>query len=146
MKKFFFRLETLLTVRRAHERTIKRDLEHANQKCSEAKEKERMLHTQINSLIEEMHKKRLEGKLDLQETYSQILTHLNSCLAQSKQSLLAQQRQIEEQKQRLKQAVQQRKVIEKIKEKHYAGWRMRAEQSEGVLLDALSHKRPSDIE
>jgi flagellar protein FliJ len=146
MKKFFFRLETLLTVRRAQERRLKRDLEQANQKWSEAKERERMLHTQIDALIEEMHRKRLEGKLDLQETYSQILTHLNSCLTQIEQSLIAQQRQIEEQKQRLKQAVQQRKVIEKIKEKHYAGWRMRAEQSEGVLLDALAHKKPSDTQ
>lgn len=144
MKKFFFRLETLLKIRRAHEGTIKRELEHINQKLGQAKEKERMLQTQIHSLTEEMRKRREEGKLDLQETYHQILEHLTSSLAVLQQNLLAQQKQVEEQQERLKQAVLERKVIEKIKEKHYAGWLSRHSQSEGALLDEIALKKPAD--
>jgi len=145
MKKFFFRLETLLTVRRARERMMKRELESAQQKWQQVQEKEKTLQTQINLLVEEIHRGRLQGKLKLQETYSQILAHLNTALAQVQHNLLAQQRQIEEQKERLKQAIQERKVIEKIKEKHYAGWRMRESLSEGALLDEFALKHPIDI-
>jgi flagellar protein FliJ len=145
MKAFFFRLETLLAVRRSREKALKRELEHTNGKLSQIQEKEKMLQAQIGSLIEEMRKKQVEGKLSLRQTYSQILEHLNATLAQVQHNLVAQKRQMEEQKGRLKQAIRERKVIEKIKEKHYASWRMRELQSEGALLDEIALKKPTGI-
>ncbi len=62
MKKFIFRLETLLKMRSVHESTLKRDLEQAHQKWNQIKEREGMLQTQITTLIEEMKKKREEGE------------------------------------------------------------------------------------
>lgn len=121
---------------------MRREAEQANQKWSKNKEKEKMLQSQIDSLMEEIHKKRARGKLDLQETYTQILEHLRISLVQVQQNLWAQERQIEEQKERLQLAIQERKVIEKIKEKHYAGWHSRDSQSEGALLDEISLKKP----
>ena len=146
MKKFFFRLEILLTVRQAREGTIKRELEGANSKWNQVKEKEKTLQTQISALIEEMQKKRLTGKWELQETYAQILDHLNTSQTQLQQTLQALAKQIEEQKERLKEAIQGRKVIEKIKEKHYAGWQVRESRSEGVILEEAALKKPVHIE
>lgn len=144
MKKFFFRLEKLLTLRKAKEQIIKRELEHAHQKCIQIQEKEQMLQSQISLLIEEMHKKRLEGKLRLQETYCQILEHLNKALVQVQYNLQAQQGQLQEQKARFKHAIQERKIIEKIKENQYAGWRTRESLSEGALLDEIALKKSID--
>lgn len=143
MKKFFFRLETLLKVRKAHEGKIKRELARANQKWSELKEKERTLEGQIASLMEEIRKKREEGNIALHETYTQILDHLNASLSQVLQGAAGHQKQIVELQERLKQAVQERKVIEKIREKHYAGWRIQGEQIEGALLDEINLKKSS---
>lgn len=138
MKKFIFRLETLLKIRSVREGTLKRDLEQAHQKWDHVKEREKMLQAQIAALMEEMQKKREEGKLDLQETYHQILDHLQNSLTQTQHNLWGQQSQIEEHKKRLQQAIQERKVIEKIKEKHYDGWRTRETQTEEALFDEIS--------
>jgi flagellar export protein FliJ len=138
MKKFLFRFETVLSVRRARESVIRREFEHANQKFNQLKEQEKTLQQQIDSLINEIHLRRMLKKSDLQETYSHILEQLNHSLAQVKQNLLIQEKQIEEQQARLKRAHLERKMIEKIKEKHYAGWRMRKTRSEGALLDDLA--------
>jgi flagellar protein FliJ len=146
MRKFFFRLETLLKVRKVREKAMTRELDYTRQKWSEGKEKEKLLLTQIASLMEEMQKKRQKGEWNLQETYTQILEHLNRSLTQLQENLSAQSRQIEEQKQRLKNAIQERKVIEKIKEKHYAGWRSQQAQTEGTLLDEFGLKKPTHFE
>ena len=144
MKKFLFRMETLLKVRTAREGGLKRNLEHTTQKWNQIKEREKMLLAQISALMDEMHTKRQEGKLDLQETYTQILDHLNSSLIQVQQSLMAQERQMEEHKEQLKQGILERKVIEKIKEKHYAGWRTQQVKIEGALLDEISYQKSAD--
>ena len=145
MKKFIFKLETALAVRRSREGSLKRELQHACQKWSQAKEKERMLNSQIGTLIEEIQRKRAEGNLDLQETYAQILENLQESLAHLQQTLLIHQRQMEGQKGRLKEAVLERKVVEKIREKHYAGWRLREARSEGALLDEIALRKASEI-
>lgn len=146
MKKFFFRLETLLKIRKAHEGTIKRELEQLIQKRSQMKEKERMLEGQMKALMEDMSLKRSRGEFSLEETYNQILEHLQSSLLQLQQTLFSAQKQVEEHQERLAQAIQERKVIEKIKEKHYAGWLSRQFQSEGALVDELALKKSPDRE
>lgn len=145
MKKFIFRLEMLLKIRKASEGSLKRDLEHANRKMNQVKERERVLQTQISTLMDEMQKKRAEGKLTLQETYMQILEHLNTSLKNTQQNFSAQERQIEEQKERLMHAIRQRKVIEKIQEKHYAGWQNQESQTEGALVDEISCQKTMGV-
>lgn len=142
MKKFIFRLETLLKIRFVRESTLKRDLEHAYQKWHHNNEKEKMLKAQIEALVDEMQRKRESGIFDLQETYHQILNHLQQSLLQIQQNLLSQKGQIEEHQKRLQQAIQERKVIEKIKENHYAGWESDLNQIEDELLDEISCRQP----
>jgi flagellar protein FliJ len=145
MKKFFFRLETVLIIRRTREAELKIELEYTHQKLKQYKQKEQDLQNQIGLLIEEIHAKELVERLNRQETYSPLLEHLETLLREVQYNLLAQQKQLEEQKMRLKHAIQERKIIEKIKEKHYNGWRKRESQSEGALLDEIALKKPYDF-
>ncbi len=133
-------MERLLRVRQTHEISMKRDLEGATQKLKLSQEKEKTLQNQIQQLDEEMQKGRLEGRMKLHDTYAQILAHLNEALAQVQNALTAQNKIIEEQKERLKQAVQERKLIEKIKEKHYASWASDTEREEGASNDEFALK------
>lgn len=144
MKKFFFRLDTLLNVRKVREGRVQRELTYTQQKWMQLKEKEETIDKQIWSLREEMRKKKEQKEHGLHETYSQLLEHLNHTHDQVKEALYIQFKQVEEKKEQLKQMAQGRKVIEKIKEKHYAQWRISAEQSEGALLDevALQQSHP----
>ena len=142
MKKFIFRLETLLRIRKAREGVLKRDLEYAHQKWNQSKMHEATLRIQIETLIGEMHKRRQEGNFDLQDTYSQILDHLGAALNTAQQNLAAGQKNVEAQQEWLKLAIQERKIIEKIKEKHYTDWRTSEMQTEEAMLDEIGcHKQ-----
>lgn len=136
--KFLFRLETVLKVRKAKEGRMERELSFSLQKLSQWTEKRITVEKQIASLMEELRKKRGEGDRSLEETYEQILEHLVENLRQLKNATDAQQAEITMQEERLKRAALERKVIEKIKEKHYSQWRVQAEQSEGALLDEFA--------
>ncbi len=142
MKKFFFRLETLLKVRKAREGRMQRELAYTQHKWEQLKEKEETIEKQITALIDEIRKKREQKEHGLQETYSQLLEHLQTNLAQVTEVLAAQSKQVEEKQAQLKQIIQERKVIEKLKEKHYAQWRVQTEQTEGALLDEITLQRP----
>lgn len=144
MKKFIFKLEALLAARHAREGSLKREMEHAHQKWHQAKEQERMLLGQITTLREEIQQKRSSGCFELQETYAQILDNLQGALQQAQRSALQLQKGVMEQKERLKEAILERKVVEKIREKHYAEWRTREARSEGAFLDDFALKKFSE--
>ncbi len=146
MRRFKFGLEGLLKLRRTREGLLKKNLELAHTKKWRSQEQEKTLQTQIGSLMEEMRQKRAEGDLERQETYSQILEHLNGLLREIQLNLVAQQKAVEEQQGRLKLAMQQRKLIEKIKEKQYTGWRNSEVQTEGAVLDEINLQKASRYE
>lgn len=140
MKKFIFRLETLLRLRSLRERKLQQDLAHVRNKCRQAEEREKMLTNQIEALMKEMEGKRAAGELDLQDTYAQILDHFNVSLLTAKQASDLHARNLRALQEELKRAMQERKVIEKIKEKHYAGVNAHLIQEEGEELDEVGLK------
>lgn len=109
---------------------MQRDLAYTQQKWNQLKEKEESIDKQIASLLVEIRKKREQKEYGLQETYAQLLEHLNTSLSQVKESLDMQGRQVEEKQEQLKEMIQERKVIEKIKEKQYTQWRTQAENED----------------
>jgi flagellar FliJ protein len=142
MKKFLFRLETLLKERKAREGRMQRELAYIRQKWTQLKEEKGSIEIQISALLEEIRIKREQKEHGLEETYSQLLDHLNTSLAQVEEAFELQKKQVEEKRQQLKRMIQERKVVEKIKEKHYTQWRVQVEQSEGSLLDENTLKQP----
>ena len=138
MKKFFFRLETPPRVRKLREGRIERDLKIAERKLSQVREKKETLEQQIASLIEEISEKRKTQDLALEETYNQILDHLTLSLNQVKNEYAGQEKQVAEHRERVKQAVCERKLIEKLKDRHRSEWRADAEKSEEEDLDEIA--------
>ena len=114
---------------------MQRELAYTVAKKEQLEEKQGTIEKQIEALLEEIGHKRSQNEHSLHETYSQLLEHLNVTLAQVKEALLLQSKQVEEKRFALKQMIRERKVIEKIKEKQYAGWRIQAEKSEGSLIE-----------
>ncbi|MCH9625600.1 MAG: hypothetical protein S4CHLAM123_07760 [Chlamydiales bacterium] len=139
MKKFIFRLETLLKLRKLKESHLQKELAHTQLKSTQIQEKKSTLQRQIDALIQEMQKQRAEQQFSFQETYTQILDHLTASLESMQHTHAALTQQIEVIQHHLKQAVQERKVIEKIREKQYNGWRVKTD-SEGDRLDELALK------
>jgi flagellar protein FliJ len=137
MKKFIFRLEALLKLRKTGEWNLKRDLESAFQKVRQSEEQRETLQNQMATLMQEIQIKRIKGEFDLEEIYAQILGHLSSSLKTVGLNLTGQQKNVEELQKRLKLLVQGRKIIEKIREKHYTHWHVEQVQAEGALLDEV---------
>ncbi len=94
---------------------MQRDTAYADQKLSQRREKEEMLDGQISSLMEEIRQKREQGDHSLQETYAQILDHLETSLVQVRQTINAQEKVIDEHRERLKQAVKNEKLSKRSK-------------------------------
>ncbi len=143
MKKFLFRLETLLKIRRAHVGQLKRELGLSEVKFNEWEEKKITLQKQIDALVEEMRGERRAKTFAIHDTYAQILDHLNISLKNVEATLATLKKQIEMKQERLKHVIQERKIIEKIQEKQYAAWRVREEQADGALIDEIAVKRPN---
>lgn len=142
MKAFFFRLETLLKVRHANVTRLQREYAYLLQKLREWKEKEKTLIQQIEGLMEEIRQQRTEKKRHLEETYRQILDHLNHSLANVQQVMTVQEKQLLNFQERLSGAIQARKVIEKIREKHYTQWKvqqLRVDDAEEIARPPSSH-------
>ncbi|MEZ5315179.1 MAG: flagellar export protein FliJ [Chlamydiales bacterium] len=135
MKKFFFRLETLLKLHKTRERRTQRELAYMEQKQTSLQAKSVSLEKQMAALIKEITIKRKAKEYGLEETYSQLLHYLNTSFSQTQEVLSLQDKQITEKKEQLKKMVQGRKIIEKIKENHYTDWRVEIEQREESLLD-----------
>ena len=129
-------------MRKGRECTLKRELEGVKQKLRCDQEQEKTLHKQIGALIQEIQLRRKSGKFDREETYSQILEQLTRSLKIAETSSATQQKNAQELQNRLKRAIQERKIIEKIKEKHYTSWRTKEIQAEGALLDETARPTP----
>lgn len=141
MKKFFFRLETLLKLRKAKEGRGARDLAYTQQKWMQLKEKQETIERQIGGLVDEIRKKREREDHGMEETYSHLLEHLNSSLSQVQEAVALQGNQVLEKQEQLKELNRERKVLEKIKERHYLHWRIQSEQGEEALVESLDHRQ-----
>lgn len=130
MRKFFFRLETLLKVRKANEGRMQRELAYAQRKLIELAEQEDTVDKQITALLAEIRLKRQKNEHGLHETYTQLLEHLGTNLLQVQEGKEQQEAVVEERLMQLKECATARKVIEKIKEKHYSEWRTTVEKHE----------------
>lgn len=122
MKKFHFPLETLLKVRSQEVKIASCDLSKQEIKLKEAKEKEGELLNEVDLANAEMVKKRAQGDFLSQVEYDRYLTILMKNTSQLKKA-----KESEEELRHLKQkvvvdALQAKKMIEKLKEKKYSKW------------------------
>jgi hypothetical protein len=130
MKKFQFRLKTLLQVRT---RAIKLHgielFEHAR-RCHELKEEENALREQIRDALKKQEESRSRGDLKNEcafELYFSSLEERLKCVNREKESV---QKNFVQSQKKTSKAIQERKIVEKLKEKQYSLWEVKIEQQE----------------
>jgi flagellar protein FliJ len=139
MPRFHFKLEALLTHRRQIEREKQRRVAQVQQDIQDVRrhiqETQNLIHAQNQTLgTKELtgrldmqyiaHEKRFVGALTVRIVLAtQKLAGLEQTLAAARAELLA--------------AARDRKVIEKLREKQYARWRLELERKEAAVIDEI---------
>ncbi len=134
MKKFKFPLETLLNVREKKIKKLGGELFENASLCHALKEKEALLKEKIFQSQQESKKRRICGDLG---NLLNDFRHMEQLLEEQRELLKekkACQKKLLQTQEKTMQAIQERKIVEKLKEKKYSLWEMERE------LD-LNHER-----
>lgn len=139
MKKFKFRLENVLALRTRIEQDKKRDLALVNKELVEATHKIGLFKGVVNQTSLKM-KEKTKDTVDV----AQVM-FFNSYILQLKQLIQFQHQKVHEINQRLEEkrkilavATQNRKIIEKLKEKQYDEFMKNAERQEQLFIDDIA--------
>lgn len=139
MKKFKFRLENVLALRTRIEQDKKRDLALVNKELVEATHKIGLFKGVVNQTSLKM-KEKTKNTVDV----AQVM-FFNSYILQLKQLIQFQHQKVHEINQRLEEkrkilavATQNRKIIEKLKEKQYDEFMKNAERQEQLFIDDIA--------
>jgi flagellar FliJ protein len=139
MAKFIFKLAGVLRQRTHVEREKMRALATALKHQSECEQELRRVHDAVQQSNDDLRRNHLTGVLDL----SFLTAHRRFMNAMSRQSASIQQRiaqakqKVTEARTVLAEAAKQRKVMEKLREKHYERWRAELAAKEFRELDEI---------
>lgn len=142
MKAFSFRLQSILDVRRRQEDQQKQVLHQALAKYEESKQALAAFFNRQEQLFQRI--RRLQtGSLNLPE-----LSCAQDYALVIKTQIIAQQRvvaacseAVEEERAKLLEIVKARKILEKLKERHYLEYRLEALREEQKLIDEMAAGR-----
>ena len=142
MKKFEFKLETVLKIRTRIEEQRKIELHQAEVKRSEAECQLRLTEKEVEDTSHRYHEF-LSGRFDLNlaNHYNHYLTWLNHLRAQNQQYLLYCENIVTQARQQLQDAAKEKKIIEKLKEKAYEEYKALELLEETKFLDELGTNR-----
>ena len=139
-KRFVYRLEKILELKRKKEDEEKENLAKLLQLIEHEKQVKVQLEVQLENVHVELKTKRLSGALNIAELrfYPQHIKNLENKIKY--QELRLQELAIKEveQRQALNKAAQERQAYEKHKEKAHAEWLAEIEAEEARLLDELA--------
>jgi len=125
MPQFIFHLDGVLTQRKHIERERQREAAVLGQQVGALETELKMLNSQVVSATDDLRRNHLVGPIDL----SFLAAHRRYIAAVQRkgvgmmQRLALLQKQVLEARMALQEAAKQRKVIEKLREKHHERWR-----------------------
>lgn len=130
MKKFQFSLEILLKVRTQAIKLHGAELfEHAK-RCIQLKEEENLLKEKTQDALEKREEKRLQGNLKDELAFDRYLFSLEEQMRFLNLEKEQVQKKLLQSQQKTSKAIQERKIVEKLKEKKYSLWEIQMEQQE----------------
>ncbi len=142
MKRFQFRLETLLNIRKRREEECKALLGRKNREVLAAKQSLDRLRAAFLDLQASEKKKRTDVRSVIELRYSV------SYRFKLRQDILGQNRVVENMKSqavelrnRLIRATQQRRAIELVRERRYEQWRLERTREEQNFIDDIAQRR-----
>jgi flagellar protein FliJ len=124
MSKFIFNLEGVLRQRKHVEREKQRELAVRLKSLTHAEVELRRLRDALHRSNDDVRQNRLTGPLDLRylAAHRRFLIAMQRQAVAIAQRIVAAQQQVDEARRNLAEAAMQRKVIEKLRDKHFQRW------------------------
>ena len=139
MAKFEFSLEALLTQRERIEKEKQRRVGAVQQEIQAVMRAIQDIHTRISAENRTLGAKELTGKLDMQYIghEKRFVANLQMKAIAEMQKLAGLEKTLAGARAELLAAARDRKVIEKLREKHLARWRAEQERKEAAQMDEI---------
>lgn len=146
MAKFTFRLESVLNVKRQKEDSIKNELGKAMQKLETERQKLARLESTLEEIIAQFNLKAKKTTVHKLIEFNEYLSLLKSNIRQQKENVNKAARNVDKIREELVKAVQERKILEKLKEKkqeEYLLDQKKLEQKTNDEIVSYKHKESS---
>ncbi len=135
MKKFHFKLEALLKVRIQQVKKLERELAELQRKSAWYAARIHSIHHEMEQTEKELIQARKRGDLNTQREYQSYLQTLREAIPHLEKAIVKQAELIRAKQELLKDALAERKIVEKLKETQYATWQKSQLSHEESLLD-----------
>lgn len=142
MKKFAFRLQKLLNIKKAYERQIQHQLAHEVSRQNALIQKQDQLRSKVAEQQALFHDtmKQHRDTVDSLRTFHQYASYADSVISDAQRQIEELQPVINEIRGRLSEAVKERRKIEKLKERKYEEWKYMVKREEEKELDEQNMK------
>ncbi len=139
MQKFGFRLESVRNLKVQLEDNAKNNLALASRELKKQKEFLTGLRTTREDSISELNSKVDEGvSISQIRAYNNYLTFLKQKITEQKENVNTAQKQVDVRRESLVKAVQERKILDKLREKKYGEFLKEQGKAEQLLIDELN--------
>lgn len=139
-----FPLETLLKVRKQKVKIMQADLFNLLSKNHLLEKKKKEIEAEIEELAGTMRKERVRGELNLQATEDRYLQKLHASLEVIIENMVLKEQALLAKRSQLNQAFKEKKVVEKLKEKHFTLLNEHEEKKERALHDEIAQRYSSN--
>jgi flagellar FliJ protein len=146
MAKFVFRLEAVLNVKRQQEENIKNELGKAMQRLEAEKQKLSRLERSKEEIIAEFNNKAKKTTVHKLIEFNAYLSLLKSNISRQKERVNKAELDVDKIREELVKAVQERKILEKLKEKKHDEYlieQKKLEQKTNDEIVSYKHKESS---
>lgn len=139
MKKFVFRLQTVLEHRDRQVADAKAVVQEAEGRLRDAEEAIQRMHREAEAVEDEMKTAGVDT-IDAQELADTLhyLRALQERIAAAQDGLFVIQNEVNDKRRALTEALREQKVIEKLKENQYKRWKEELRREETALLDEMA--------
>lgn len=137
MAKFIFKLQSVLNLRRQKEDNIKNELGIAIQRLEKEKRSLSELENTLDATVREFNEKTRKTTVHELIEYNEYLSLLNSRIKSQKDNVNNAAQYVDKVREELVKAVKDRKILEKLKERHYEEFLLEQKKLEQKTNDEI---------
>ena len=137
MAKFIFKLQSVLNLRKQKEDNIKNELGIAIQRLEQEKRSLSELENTLDATVREFNEKTRKTTVHELIEYNEYLSLLNSRIKSQKDNVNNAAQYVDKVREELVKAVKDRKILEKLKERHYEEFLLEQKKLEQKTNDEI---------
>lgn len=137
MAKFIFKLQSVLNLRKQKEDNIKNELGIAIQRLEQEKRRLSELENTLDATVREFNEKTRKTTVHELIEYNEYLSLLNSRIKSQKDNINNAAQYVDKVREELVKAVKDRKILEKLKERHYEEFLLEQKKLEQKTNDEI---------